>query len=137
MSSSTTTPCTPSTPNSNARTRSSISSAASTSPGTSTHNYKLTPKSLTLTRSFSTSSTSSSKSPSQTSSPSLEPPSLFESHHSGESFYRRMPDSPKPHYFYERPGFFTPKRAAPKAPGLPRAEILLLHGEEFGEGEDE
>ncbi|KAA8569991.1 hypothetical protein MFRU_005g01510 [Monilinia fructicola] len=136
MSSSTTTPCTPSTPNSKARSRSSISSAASTSPGTSTHSYKLTPKSLTLTRSFSISSSSSSKSPSQTSSPSLEPPSLFESHHSGELLYRRMPDSPKPHYFYERPGFFTPKRSAPKAPGSPRAEILLLYGEEFEE-EDE
>ncbi|APA08835.1 predicted protein [Sclerotinia sclerotiorum 1980 UF-70] len=141
MSSSTTsynsTSNTPCTPKNKALTRSS--STSSTSSSTSTHTYQFSPKPLTLMRSFSASSTSSASSyqsrTSQPSSPFLELPSRYESRHPSELLYRRIPDSPKPHYFYERPGFFIPKRLAPKAPGSPRAKVLFV--DEMGMRDEE
>ncbi|KAJ8058919.1 hypothetical protein OCU04_011904 [Sclerotinia nivalis] len=146
MSSSTTsynsTSNTPCTPKNRALTRSySTSSTASTSSSTSTHIYQFSPKPLTLMRSLSASSTSSTSSSqsrtSQPSSPFLEPPSRYESRHPSELIYRRMPDSPKPHYFYERPGFFIPKRLAPKAPGSPRTKVLFANGMDVEDEEDD
>ncbi|KAF7853925.1 hypothetical protein EAF04_010591 [Stromatinia cepivora] len=119
----------------------STSSTTSTSSSTSTHIYQSSPQPLTLMRSLSASSTSSTPSSqsriSQPSSPFLEPPSRYESRHPSELIYRRMPDSPKPHYFYERPGFFIPKRLAPKAPGSPRAEVLFIDGMDVEDEDDE
>ncbi|CAD6445971.1 52606049-742c-4df1-b0bd-651a57473904-CDS [Sclerotinia trifoliorum] len=146
MSSSTTsynpTSNTPCTPKNKTLTRSSSTpSTTSTSASTSTHIHQFSPKPLTLMRSLSASSTSSTSSfqsrTSQPSSPFLEPPFRYESRHPSELTYRRMSDSPKPHYFYERPGFFIPKRLAPKAPGSPRAKVLFIDGVDVEDEEDD
>ncbi|ESZ94823.1 hypothetical protein SBOR_4783 [Sclerotinia borealis F-4128] len=133
---------TPFTPKNKTPTRSpSTSSTNSRSSSISRHIYQFTPKSLTLTRSLSASSSQTSHSHShlhsQPSSPFLEPPSQYETRHPSELIYRRMPDSPKPHYFYERPDFFIPKRLAPKAPSSPRARVFLIDGVDSGEEDDE
>ncbi|QSZ32194.1 hypothetical protein DSL72_001765 [Monilinia vaccinii-corymbosi] len=142
-------PNTPCPPKNRALTCSSPASpTTSTSFVGSRRRYQATPKPLTLARSPSASSLSSLTSPLSLPSsplPFAEPMPMppLDSRHSNESesVYRRMkmPDSPKPHYFYERPGFFTPKRLAPKAPWSRRAKILFIGGEgpDFGEGYDE
>lgn len=131
----------PFTPKSRAPVRSSSTSSTTSSPSPSSHIFQSTPKPLVLMRSFSASSTSSISSTqsrtSQPSSPFLEPPSRYESRHPSELIYRRMPDSPKPHYFYERPGFFIPKRSAPKAPGEPRSKVVFIGGMDGNEEDDD
>lgn len=142
MSSSTSsynlTPNPPFTPKNRTPVRSSSTSSTTSSSSPSSHNFQFTPKPLVLMRSFSASSTSSTQSRnSQPSSPFLEPPSRYESRHPSEIIYRRMPDSPKPHYFYERPGFFIPKRSAPKAPGEPRSKVVFIGGMDGDEEDDD
>ncbi|TGO23605.1 hypothetical protein BPAE_0127g00250 [Botrytis paeoniae] len=128
----------PLTPKNRTPVRSSSTSFTTSSPSHPSHNFQFTPKPLVLMRSFSASSTSSTQSrTSQPSSPFLEPPSRYESRHPSELIYRRMPDSPKPHYFYERPGFFIPKRSAPKAPGEPRSKVVFIGGMDGDEEDDD
>ncbi|TGO19799.1 hypothetical protein BTUL_0002g00430 [Botrytis tulipae] len=128
----------PFTPKNRTPVRSSSTSSTTSSSSPSSHNFQFTPKPLVLMRSFSASSTSSTQSrTSQPSSPFLEPPSRYESRHPSELIYRRMPDSPKPHYFYERPGFFIPKRSAPKAPGEPRSKVVFIGGMDGDEEDDD
>ncbi|KAF7887942.1 uncharacterized protein EAF01_011096 [Botrytis porri] len=130
----------PFTPKTRTPIRSSSASSTTSSPSPSSHTFQSPPKPLILMRSFSASSTSSISSTqsrtSQPSSPFLEPHSRYESRHPSELIYRRMPDSPKPHYFYERPGFFIPKRSAPKAPGEPRSKVVFVGGMD-GDEEDQ
>ncbi|KAF7935006.1 uncharacterized protein EAE98_003051 [Botrytis deweyae] len=128
----------PFTPKNRTPVRCSSTLSTTSSPSPSSHNFQFTPKPLVLMRSFSASSTSSTQSrTSQPSSPFLEPPSRYESRHPSELIYRRMPDSPKPHYFYERPGFFIPKRSAPKAPGEPRSKVVFIGGIDGDEVDDD